>query len=385
MRSIATAPIVIRWRVHLDLRDDSTVSLRRRLVNSLLPPTCGTTRGIAARAIRKFSQAKRKNLRGARHVAPTAPRREARIAEPPIGIRRARAVTVATWEIARAVDARRLAVLVLVATVAAIATRAAAQDDGPGPWEIAVGTQVGAPAGFVKVGEHDRSGDALHFHRDLGVDTFEVVDANAAYHLTPADTFRVRFDYTFLYGGTTLDEDTAFNGATLAGGTHLDTRPVFTRLSGFYDHQLIAAENGLRVAAGVGLTYVYLHFKLHGTLAANTLGKETQEDFYAQELPVPLGVIRAEYPLTDRLLAFGWADGGALPRVDSLRTEGGQVTETQGHADVFLGLRYAVTPALAVDGGYTFTYFAQHQTSGEDNNEILFLGHGFGLNVGYRF
>ncbi len=293
---------------------------------------------------------------------------------------------VATRAIAGASGARRLAVLAVVASLAAAATRTDAQDTaGPGPWEIAIGTQIGAPAGFVKVGEHDRSGDLLHFHGDLGIDTFEVVDAAAAYHLTPDDTFRARFDYTFLYGGTTLDEDVAFNGATLAGGTHLDTRPVFTRVSGFYDHRFIAAANGLTVAAGVGLTYVYLHFKLHGTLAPDTLGKETQEDFYAQELPVPLGLIHAEYPLGDRLLAMGWVDGGALPRVDSLRTEGGQVTLTQGHADVFLGLRYAVTPALAVDGGYTFTYFAQHETSSEDDNEILFLGHGFGLNVGYRF
>jgi hypothetical protein len=62
-----------------------------------------------------------------------------------------------------------------------------------------------------------------------------------------------------------------------------------------------------------------------------------------------------------------------------------QVTLTQGHADLFLGLRYAVTDAFSVDGGYSFTYYAQHEISGEDNNEILFLGHGFGLNLAYRF
>ncbi len=82
---------------------------------------------------------------------------------------------------------------------------------------------------------------------------------------------------------------------------------------------------------------------------------------------MPLGVLHADYPINDRLSVTGWADGGALPRVDSQRTEGGQVTLTQGHADLFLGLRYAVTDAFSVDGGYSFTYYAQHEISGEDN------------------
>jgi hypothetical protein len=282
------------------------------------------------------------------------------------------------------IGTRRLAVLAVVIGVLQSEIVAADVRD-LGPWEITVGTQIGAPAGFVKVGEFDRSGDALHFHRDLGIDTFETARVGAAYHLTPSDTLRVGFDYTFLYGGTTLDRDTDYNGATLAGDTHVSARPLFGRVSGFYEHRFIDAASGLRVWGGVGLTYTYLEFRLHGTLAPSTVGHEITEDFYAQELPVPLLLLHAEYPLADRLSAAGWVDGGVLPRVDSLRTEGGQVTLTQGHADVFLGLRYALTDALSVDGGYSFTYFAQHETSGEDNNEILFLGHGFGLSFGYRF
>ncbi len=253
-----------------------------------------------------------------------------------------------------------------------------------GRWEVTLGTQIGVPRGFVKVGEFDRSGDRLRLHQDLGIDHFEVAEIGAAIHLTDRDVLRARFDYGFLYGGTSLSDDTAFNGALLAGGTHLQTRPVLGRITGFYEHRFLQLANGATLAGALGLTYAYLHFKLHGTLAATTVGHETQEDFYAQELPVPLLGLRFEYPLTARLRAKTTIAGGFLPRVDSLRTEGGHVKLSQGHADVFVGLSYALTPALSVDGGYAYTYFTQHEISGEDNNEIVFLGHALGLSFTYR-
>ena len=78
-------------------------------------------------------------------------------------------------------------------------------------------------------------------------------------------------------------------------------------------------------------------------------------------------------------------DGGFLPEVDSLRTEGGTVKLAQAHADVFAGVRYAITPHLFADGGYTYTYFSQLERSGEDNNKILYLAHAFGFGLTYRF
>ncbi len=252
-------------------------------------------------------------------------------------------------------------------------------------WEISVGGQLGVPRGFVKVGEFDRSGDKLRFSKDLGIHTFEVADVGAAVHLTARDVLRARFDYTFLWGGTHLDHDLAFNGATLAADTHLQTLPVYTRVTGLYEHAFISEPQGLLLAGGVGVTYVRLHFKLHGTLAGSTVGHETKEDFYAQELPVPLLSLRGEYPLTPRLRLLGTVDGGFLPKVDSLRTEGGTVKLAQAHADVFAGVRYAITPRLFADGGFTYTYFSQHETSGEDNNKILFLGYGCGAGLTYAF
>jgi opacity protein-like surface antigen len=251
-------------------------------------------------------------------------------------------------------------------------------------WEISLGGQIGAPKGFVKVGEFNRSGDKLRLNNDLNIDTFEVASLGAAVHLTERDVLRVRFDYTFLYGTTTRSAETAFNGALLAAEEPIRTRPVFTRVTGLYEHDFVREPSGALVAGGVGLTFVYLHFKLHGTLAPDTVGHETQEDFYAQELPVPLFALRGEYPITPRVHLLGAVDGGFLPKVNSLRTEGGTVDLAQAHADVFAGVRYAITPNLMADGGYTYTYFSQHETSHEDDNKILFLGHAFGFDLTYR-
>jgi hypothetical protein len=255
----------------------------------------------------------------------------------------------------------------------------------PPRFELSLGGEIGVPKGFVKVGEFARSGDKLRLNNDLGIDTFEVARLGAAVHLTDRDVLRARFDYTFLYGTTTPADDVAFNGALLAGGEPIRTRPVFSRITGVYEHEFLHTPTGALLAGGGGLTYAYLHFKLHGTLAPNTVGHETQEDFYAQELPVPVLALRGEYPITPRLHLLGTVDGGFLPKVDSLRTEGGTVKLAQGHADVFAGIRYAITPHILADGGYRYTYFSQHETSGEDNNKILFLGHGFGFAMTYCF
>jgi len=254
-----------------------------------------------------------------------------------------------------------------------------------GRWEISLGGQIGAPKGFVKVGEFDRSGDKLRLNNDLNIDTFEVASLGAGFHITERDVIRARFDYTFLYGTATRGDETAFNGALLAAGEPIRTRPVFTRITGLYEHEFIHEPSGALFAAGGGLTFVYLHFKLHGTLAADTVGHETQEDFYAQELPVWLLAVHGEYPISDRVHLLGAADGGCLPYVDSLRTEGGTVKLAQAHADVFAGVRVAITPQLFADAGYTYTYFSQHEKSHEDDNKILFLGHAFGFGLTYRF
>jgi hypothetical protein len=129
------------------------------------------------------------------------------------------------------------------------------------------------------------------------------------------------------------------------------------------------------VIGPAGLAYVYFNPKINGN----------PEDFYLQELPVPLLGIRLAYPLGGRLSVAASRTGGLLPRVNSGRKEGGTVFLQQSHADAELGLTYALTAALRLEASDRLTYFTQHELSHEDNNAFLLLDHGLRLTLSYRF
>jgi hypothetical protein len=84
-----------------------------------------------------------------------------------------------------------------------------------------------------------------------------------------------------------------------------------------------------------------------GPSLSRTKNPDLSEDFLTQELPVPLLGFRIDRPLLDRLSLVGSLTGGYLPRVDSLRYEGGEVRLSQTHADASAGPRYRLTPGIA--------------------------------------
>jgi len=241
------------------------------------------------------------------------------------------------------------------------------------------------PRGYVQVRENDIRGTRLQLHRDLGIDASESLTVGAAYHLTPLDALRLTADTVFLYGSRRLPADVEFNGTTLQGGTTVDTRPEFFRLTAFYERHLVDLGGGGYLAGHVGVTFVFLTFKLHGTVSSRTKSADMGEDFVTQELPVPLLGLRIDRPLLERLSLVGSLTGGYLPRVDSLRYEGGEVKLTQTHADASAGLRYRLTPGIDVEAGYRFTYFVQHEVSREDGNSIHLWDNSLSAVLTYRF
>src|SRR5262249_28130514 len=126
-------------------------------------------------------------------------------------------------------------------------------------------------------------------------------------------------------------------------------------------------------------------FRTRGTLSPLTTGHETQEDFLTQELPIPMLGFSFEQPLSRRFSFVGSALGGYLPKVDSLRTEGGTSYLRESHGDAAARLRYHLTPALDLEGGYAFHYFDQRETSREDGNYIRYHDHDLTLGLVYRF
>ncbi len=254
-----------------------------------------------------------------------------------------------------------------------------------GRWEISLEGEAGIPRGYVQVGENQLVGTHLRLHEDLGVDSMETVEVEALRRLTSSSSLRLRFDSVFLYGTMQLGDDILFNGATLQGGTDLETRPDFFRMTTLFEKRLAELSGGATLSGEAGLTYVFLLFRLHGNLSPETHGTETQEDFYAQELQVPLLGLRLEFPIGERWGLLGSLDGGYLPRTYSLRNEGGKVYLTQSHADATVSVRYRWTPALDLKAGYVFSYFAQHETSAEDDNDIQLLSSAVSLALVFRF
>jgi hypothetical protein len=245
--------------------------------------------------------------------------------------------------------------------------------------------RVGLPRGYVKVGENEVPGTRLRLHSDLGIDLSETAALQVGYHLTEKDTVRFSFLRLFFDGTTTLPQDVLFNGATLLGGTHLDTTPEFYRATLAYERTLLPLPGGGALFGSAGLTYVYLNFVLHGTERRAVGGEKQPEDFWRQELPVPLLGLRADYPLTPRLGLTASLIGGYLPWVNSLRSEGGEVKLTQGHLDGALDLRYRLTSNLTVSAGYRYTYFMQFEQSREDDNRIKLWEHALALGLALRF
>jgi hypothetical protein len=243
-----------------------------------------------------------------------------------------------------------------------------------GPWEFTLGGRIGVPTGHLKVGEFPTGSAAaggggtpgtLLQLRGLGIDVSEAVEGSAAFHITPRDAVRAGLLYYFLDGSTTVNgPSVVYNGAVFGEGP-LRTNANFYRFSLSYERTLFSRSSGEEVIASAGLTWVSLNPTLSGNLETK---RDESEDFYAQELPVPIFGVRWDLPLGPHLLLRSSVSGGALPKVNSLRQEGGTVYLQQSHADVDIGLMYLIGHHAEVGLGYHFTYFFQHETSHEDNN-----------------
>jgi len=246
-----------------------------------------------------------------------------------------------------------------------------------GRWEITLDGRIGLPNGYLRVGETPQRGTRLLLNRDLGIDVSEALEAGVAFHLTDRDALRVRYLYEFLDGDARFGQTLSYNGDGFGPG-RVHTNADFSRVSLDYERVLMNAYN-IFLTGTVGLTYVYSN----PTLSQH--GHSNSEDFYLQELPVPIAGARVDVPLDPKAWVRLEVSGGGLPRVASGRTEGGTVYLRQINADAGLSLAYNVTRALQIDVGYHYSYFLQHETSHEDDNAFLLRESGFRARVMFRF
>lgn len=262
--------------------------------------------------------------------------------------------------------------LVALAGAALVSRAASAQADAPRRWTIGMAAEYGAPAGWVQVREGGLEGTRLRLRPDLGVRSTHTFALDVALPASDRAAWRLSIESLALDGAVTLPRDVLFNGATLQGGTRLTTAthfPSFVRATAAWERRLARPAGG-RLDATLGLTFDFLTFELHGTLAPGSNTRETREDFLTQELPVPLVGLRLERPLGGRVSLRVEADGGWLPRVNSLRREGGTVTLEQRQGDLGADIVVAVGRRTSLTGGGRLRWYEQDEQSREDGNRI---------------
>jgi hypothetical protein len=241
-------------------------------------------------------------------------------------------------------------------------------------WDVSLDGRVGVPSGSVRVGEKPVKGTGLGLQSDLGMGVSEVLEASLGYHFTPQDAIRLTYLQYFLNRSSTINHPFTYNGQ-LYGPGHVASSLGFNWLNLAYERVLFALANGGSLTGSAGVRYVSLDAVVRGN----------HEDFYRQELPVPIVGFRFIYPIDHRWALTADVSGGGLPRVDSLRQEGGAVYLNQTHADAGVSLTYAITPALQAHAGYHLTYFLQHEKSHEDDNRFELIDNGLQFGLKFRF
>ena len=257
-------------------------------------------------------------------------------------------------------------------------------DDG---WDLALDAEYGSPSGWVQVRENEIEGTRLHIDDDLDVNRMPTLRFRADKAFSDVSELHLEASASMLDGGATIDEPVNFNGATIAPG-RLDTITHFQDFLAFdvaYWRRLHAFDSGGGIWGSVGLTYVLLNFRLQGAIAANSAGDELKEDFYVQEVPVPVFGLHLRYPFAASWQLLGDITVGRLPWVDSHHSEGGEVRIAQSDQYASIGAEYVFDEHWRASAYLFHSYFAQDERSHEDGNAIRLTSDGVGISVKYAF
>jgi hypothetical protein len=260
-------------------------------------------------------------------------------------------------------------------------------------WNWEVDLARGVPGGFIQVRENSVDGTRLPFGPALGFDSFPRLRLEAVDNKEPGGVLVLRLDFARISGETVFSKPVYFNGVELAAGqpvTSIANWDNYWQFTMLYRHRLLGGRRGASLAGEIGFTYVGLTYSLQGhpVGAANSAelsGSTTVEDFITQELPVPQVGLEFNYPLTGSWTVQASVLGGHLPRVYSLRNEGGKVYVTQTNQVFRWGLDYHWNSNLRTGIGWYDRYYMQYEQSAEDGNYIRMPEHGLYMDLRYRF
>lgn len=241
------------------------------------------------------------------------------------------------------------------------------------------------PGSVVEVRENGIEGARLRY-RDLGLDVAQLPTLIIRYWLDSRDAVSFGARDFFLSGSGFLSSPANFNGATIAGGHTIDSSPDTYSVSLFYERRFTPETlGGWDLRGRLGLEYTRLNFMIDGgnaPVAPGSQGTETKEDFFVQELPVPVVGFEAVRKLSRAWTAELSLQGDWIDDWDSLRREGGDVRLTQAGAELHARALYSdvrLGPVRPLVGVFYY-YFYQYENSGEDGNRVRYSS--FGPEIG---
>jgi len=261
------------------------------------------------------------------------------------------------------------------------------------PWTLQVGMARGTPGGVIQVRENTVPGTTLSLGSALGIGYVQHLQINALDQIDRNRALLVSADFSRIYGETTRPSPVYYNGVQLAANNPLSSDASWLnnwQVTVLYRRHLLGSAAGLQLYGEIGLTYVGLTYSLQGHPAgaanpSELSGSRTSEDFITQELPVPQFGVHLRYQLLASWDLDADVLGGHLPRLYSLRNEGGKVYVTQTNQLARLGAVYHWKNDLQLGFGWYSRYFMQNEQSAEDGNYIRLSEHGLYLNLHYRF
>ena len=255
-------------------------------------------------------------------------------------------------------------------------------------WHVSAGVEQGTLGGWVRVRENAILGTHLRLRNDLHANTMQTLDLGAWTSLSPDSQLHFGFQVHRFTGHAVFGYPVYFNGTKVPAGGHLDTATSWQDFLGFdasWWRRLLTLDNGGSLWGSIGASYTMLNFRMHGPIAADSVGHELKEDFYVQELPIPTLGLHLRMPLSGAWSLLADVSAGRLPYVNSLRTEGGEVQLAQTNVDARVGVTDDFATAWSLDL-YAFHHaLVQSEHSREDGNYVRLHTSGVGLQVAHGF
>jgi len=240
-------------------------------------------------------------------------------------------------------------------------------------WWIGLQAGWGPVDGQVRVGEPSPS-TPLGLGDDLGIDSAWVYSLDVSGTAGAKNRLAFKAESLSMSGSETFDKTVTFDEGSFPPGSSPKADPRFYLFDAEYVRLFGDMSRTSHWFLTAGLVHAYLDFRLG----------DQSEDFYRQEVPMPL--LGGGWELTT---AHGWLQGAAkgfqYNHLNTGEKEGSTVYLDQSMVDVWAGWIGSISPRVRYSAGYRFFSFSQTENSSEDYNDFHCHLNALTASLSFRF